>query len=137
MARLAGPFFYKHASIHRVIHKGWSLFQSLNKPLVYIAFMKSAPSARSLHSGQFFRSAALLCTLLSQSLFAGQKVFDFNSNCQQAYHEIISLKLEHGELILEEEKKKDPNNLVPYFLENYLDFFILYFTEDPTEFRRR
>jgi tetratricopeptide (TPR) repeat protein len=99
--------------------------------------MKSAPSARSLHSGQFFRSAALLCTLLSQSLFAGQKVFDFNSNCQQAYHEIISLKLEHGELILEEEKKKDPNNLVPYFLENYLDFFILYFTEDPTEFRRR
>ncbi len=34
-------------------------------------------------------------------------------------------------------RKADPGNLIPYFLENYIDFFTLYFNEDPEEYKRR
>jgi tetratricopeptide (TPR) repeat protein len=63
--------------------------------------------------------------------------FDFNADCRRAYAEIIKLKLNTGELILEKERKSHPNNLIPYFLENYIDFFTLYFNEDPQEYQRR
>jgi tetratricopeptide (TPR) repeat protein len=63
--------------------------------------------------------------------------FDFNADCRKAYDEIIKLKLSTGKQILEEEKKEHPNNLIPYFLDNYIDFFTLFFNEDPREFQRR
>ena len=63
--------------------------------------------------------------------------FDFNTECRKAYQEIIELKLNTGKQILEAEKKAHPNNLIPYFLDNYIDFFTLFFNEDPAEYRRR
>lgn len=66
-----------------------------------------------------------------------QKTFDFNTNCQQAYNEIMKLKLDNGQRILNKEKQNNPNNLIPYFLENYIDFFILFFNEDRTELKKR
>jgi tetratricopeptide (TPR) repeat protein len=65
----------------------------------------------------------------------GQKHFDFNNTCQQAYHAIVQLKLEEGGRLLEAEKKRDPDNLIPVFLENYIDFFHLFFNEDPAEYQ--
>ena len=78
-----------------------------------------------------------LVIFLSPCLVNGQKRFDFNGNCQQAYRAIIQLQLEAGQKILDEEKKRDPDNLIPAFLENYIDFFILFFNEDPTEYQLR
>lgn len=66
-----------------------------------------------------------------------QKEFDFNPSCRQAYREIIQLKLASGQQLLDAEKQAHPDNLVPYFLENYIDFFILFFNEDPSEYRKR
>lgn len=66
-----------------------------------------------------------------------QKVFDFNERCKQAYHEIIQLKLHSGQQLLNTEKAQHPNNLIPYFLENYIDFFTLFFNEDPAEYKKR
>jgi len=63
--------------------------------------------------------------------------FDFNGGCRKAYEEIIKLRLNAGQRILESEKKSDPGNLIPYFLDNYIDFFTLYFNEDPKEYGRR
>jgi tetratricopeptide (TPR) repeat protein len=63
--------------------------------------------------------------------------FDFNENCKKAYDEIISLRLVSGKKILDSEKISDPGNLIPYFLDNYIDFFTLYFNEDPLEYRQR
>src|SRR5579872_5542093 len=81
-----------------------------------------------------FRTACLSCIFFPFLSF-GQKHFDFNSNCQQAYRAIVQLKLETGSSLLEAEKKRDPNNLIPVFLENYIDFFILFFNEDPSEYQ--
>ena len=63
--------------------------------------------------------------------------FDFNADCRKAYGEIIRLKLNTGQQILDAEKKAHPANLIPYFLENYIDFFTLYFNEDPSEYQHR
>lgn len=77
----------------------------------------------------------LVFCLLSGSNLAGQ-TFDFNSKCQQAYKEIIQLKLKNGQALLDEEKRSHPENLIPYFLENYIDFFVLFFNEDPDDYKR-
>lgn len=82
----------------------------------------------------------LFCFILltGHALFAhAQSHFDFNPACQKAYAEIIQLKLVSGKAMIESEKKADPGNLIPYFLENYIDFFTLFFNEDPQEYQRR
>jgi len=79
--------------------------------------------------------------LLSSFELSGQTQvaypFDFNTECRKAYQEIIELKLNTGKQILDAEKKAHPNNLIPYFLDNYIDFFTLFFNEDPSEYRWR
>jgi tetratricopeptide (TPR) repeat protein len=84
-------------------------------------------------SGRIF----FIVILIIPAFVSGQKHFYFNTSCQQAYHEIILLKLDAGQRILDEEKKKDPDNLIPVFLENYIDFFTLFFNEDPAEYNAR
>lgn len=69
--------------------------------------------------------------LLSQ----GQKTYDFNTRCRKAYHQIMMLKIDEGQRILNEEKRTNPDNLIPYFLENYADQFRLFFGEDKTEYK--
>jgi len=59
------------------------------------------------------------------------KHFDLSPGCRQAYQAIIQLRLEEGGRLLEQEKRRDPSNLIPYFLDNYVDFFQLFFNEDP------
>ena len=55
--------------------------------------------------------------------------FRFQFRLPKAYDEIIKLKLSTGQRILEIETKKNirSGNLIPYFLDNYIDFFTLYF----------
>jgi tetratricopeptide (TPR) repeat protein len=75
--------------------------------------------------------------LLSPLWGEAQKHFDLNAHCREAYEEIIQLRLEAGQKILDAEKKKDPSNLIPLFLENYIDFFTLFFNEDPLVYQAR
>jgi len=69
--------------------------------------------------------------------YSSAQVFDLNNTCQKAYKEIIQLKLEKGQVLLDEEKRNHPDNIIPYFLENYIDFFVLFFNEDPIEYNKR
>jgi tetratricopeptide (TPR) repeat protein len=77
-----------------------------------------------------FFAAILLLPLAG----AGQKHFDFTSSCREAYESIIQLRLDDGKRMLEAEKKRDPDNLIPFFLDNYIDFFQLFFNEDVTQY---
>ncbi len=79
----------------------------------------------------------LLFLLVPVCTAMAQKTFDFNTACRQAYKEIVQLKLENGQRLLNAEKAAHPNNLIPYFLENYIDFFTLFFNEDPAEYKSR
>ena len=69
--------------------------------------------------------------IVSTSAFAS---FDVNENCIAAYNKIISLRIEDGKKILENEKIINPKNDIPYFLENYIDFLTLFISEDKKNF---
>ncbi len=66
-----------------------------------------------------------------------EKVYDFNNTCQQAFQEITKLKLVRGIALVEKAKQQNPDNLIPILLDDYIDFFILFFNEDPAEFKIR
>src|SRR4051794_5452385 len=80
----------------------------------------------------------LLLCCICLSLFAhAEKVYDFNTICQQAYHDITSLKLGSGQQLVNQAKQQNKDNLVPDLLQGYIDFFVLFFNEDPNEYKAR
>ncbi|MCK7559741.1 hypothetical protein MKQ70_34285 [Chitinophaga sedimenti] len=84
-----------------------------------------------------FLFATVLLLNISLSVFAGQKVYDFNPRCQQAYDAIMQLRINAGLQLLNDEKREHPDNLIPYYLDNYADFFLLFFNEDPALYSQR
>ena len=50
-------------------------------------------------------------SLFFSALANAEKVFDYNSTCQQAYQEITKLKIESGLALIAKAKKQNPNNL--------------------------
>jgi tetratricopeptide (TPR) repeat protein len=82
----------------------------------------------------------LLCLVLfccCSFLCRAEKVFDFNTTCQKAYAEITALKLNAGQQLINQARQQNPDNLIPDYLESYIDFFILFFNEDPDEYKVR
>ncbi len=72
--------------------------------------------------------------LLVSSAVKAEKVFDFNDNCKLAYKEITSLRLQKGQQLINQERLRNPDNLVVELLESSIDFFILFLNEDPAEY---
>ncbi len=62
--------------------------------------------------------------------------FDFNSNCREAYRSILSLHFTEAGKRLNAENAAHPSNLVPVYLENYIDFFTVFIGEEPSAFER-
>lgn len=86
----------------------------------------------SVRKNGFLLVAILLCV----GTVMGEKQFDFNADCQQAYKEIIQWKFTKAQQLLDIEKAKHPENLIPFYLENYIDFFTLFFNEDPSFYKK-
>jgi hypothetical protein len=78
----------------------------------------------------------LFYCVISNVAYAG-KVYDFNATCQQAYKEIISLRLASGQKLTAQARQENPDNLIPELLDSYADFFVLFFNEDPAELKIR
>lgn len=76
--------------------------------------------------------SALLISL-SLSLLA-QYTYDFNENCRNAYSSIISLKFEEGQKLIQQEKAKNPENNIPYLLDNYIYFLTVFIGEEESTF---
>ena len=76
------------------------------------------------------RGTTLLIFILSSSLMLSAQTFDFNTGCTEAYEQIFELRFEEAKQKLEQEKLADPNNLIPVFLENYIDFLGLFISEE-------
>ncbi|MFH1296647.1 MAG: tetratricopeptide repeat protein [Bacteroidota bacterium] len=84
---------------------------------------------RALDRSRFFLISALV--LLSGSLFSQ---YVFNKRCQEAYHEILNFRFDEANKLLHQESKQHPDNLIPLYLENYIDFFKLFTGEDKLMF---
>jgi hypothetical protein len=70
--------------------------------------------------------AALAIILISGRQFTVAQNFDFNENSRNAYREAIALKLNESKCLIKEEEQKNPHNLIPVYLGNYIDFLIIY-----------
>lgn len=79
----------------------------------------------------------LFLTFSINSVAAASYHYDFNNRCSQAYSALTELRIDDGMRILEEERKKDPYNLIPVFLENYDDFLSILLTGDEQQYNQR
>ncbi|MDR0793889.1 MAG: tetratricopeptide repeat protein [Chitinophagaceae bacterium] len=80
---------------------------------------------------------ALLIIVLSAFQANSQKIFDFNATCQEAYQNITALKINAGQQLVNAARAQNPNNLIPDFLESYIDFYTLLLNEDPDEYSKK
>lgn len=62
--------------------------------------------------------------------------FSLNATATDVYRKITSLRLQEARKALDAFKRNEPDNLIPYFLDNYLDFVTVYVNDDRAEFRR-
>lgn len=78
----------------------------------------------------------LVClSLFFVKIMPAQQVV-LNARVTQAYEDILALKLNHAQKILEIERKSDPNNVMVDFLENYKDFIRVFISEDFNFFQK-
>lgn len=68
-------------------------------------------------------STFLLFSLLLNSSIAQH--YDFNQRCKNAYTSITSLDFNTGRALISREVNENPSNLIPVYLENYIDFLTL------------
>ena len=61
--------------------------------------------------------------------------FDFNARCKEAYIAVSNLEFEKGQELLELELDNNPNNLIPIYLENYIDFLRLAIGEQEEDYK--
>jgi len=81
----------------------------------------------------------LLLTVLLLQLVAltslSAKHFEFTPLARQAYEKSISLRFGEAYNLMSQLRLQDPDNLIVYHLENYIDFFTVYINENEAEYR--
>ena len=60
--------------------------------------------------------------------------FIFNDNCKQAYTDMMCLRFEQAGNRMQSEKKINPENQVPFIIENYIDFLKVLIGEEEKDF---
>jgi hypothetical protein len=83
-----------------------------------------------------YKAGIIFLLVLIARLGFGQYDYDFNQKCINAYASIISLKFEEGKKLIEEEKVLNPNNNIPYLLENYIYFLTVFIAEEEKDFNK-
>lgn len=63
--------------------------------------------------------------------------FDFNERCQQAHTYMIELRLAEARDLIELEKKQNPDNAIPYYIEAYVEFFDFFIKEEDDLYKNR
>jgi tetratricopeptide (TPR) repeat protein len=74
------------------------------------------------------------CCLSSLRLSAGH--FEFTSDIGMAYEQATSLRFNDARLTLHQVRRHDPNNLLIYHIENYIDFLTLYLNQSEADYKR-
>ena len=60
--------------------------------------------------------------------------FTFNDNCKKTYLQVMCLQFSDAEQRMQSELKLNPNNQVPYLIENYIDFLKVMIGEEKKDF---
>ncbi len=68
--------------------------------------------------------------------FIAKAAFTFNENCKQAYTDVMCLRFRQADALMQSEKKLNPENQVPYIIDNYIDFLKVLIGEEEKDFIR-
>ncbi len=63
-----------------------------------------------------------------------EAAFTFNQNCKQAYIDMMNLRFVQAGTRIQSEKKLNPDNQVPYIIDNYIDFLKVMIGEEEKDF---
>jgi tetratricopeptide (TPR) repeat protein len=70
--------------------------------------------------------------ILSTAGFAG--TFEFTPGCDKAWQSIMLFRFTEAQSLLDKEKTANPGNVMPWYIENYIDFLVLFTGEDKAWF---
>ncbi|MEI6694443.1 MAG: hypothetical protein WCO13_00135 [Bacteroidota bacterium] len=75
----------------------------------------------------------LLFMIIAKTSFA---YFDFTVNCRKTHQLIMNMQLTEAQQQIDIEKRGNPSNIIPYYLENLKDFYTIVISQDKTSFDR-
>jgi hypothetical protein len=78
-----------------------------------------------------------LCLMFCSISASAQMQFDNNEKCIAIYNNISALKLQDASVQLMQEVRRNPGNGMLVLYANYIDFYELFFNEDPAEYTKR
>ncbi|MCX6283249.1 MAG: hypothetical protein NTW31_03290, partial [Bacteroidetes bacterium] len=68
------------------------------------------------------------------SAFSSYSQFNYTPGCQKAYIAILNLQFQEARQLIAIEKSSDRGNLIPAYLENYIDYLTLFIGEDQNQY---
>lgn len=78
----------------------------------------------------------LLLLFQFNCLIAQSYYFELSTNAKLAYEKAFNLRFSEANTILSRMQAEEPNNLIVHHIENYMDFYKIYISEDENEFNR-
>lgn len=84
---------------------------------------------------RLFFLAIFLCLIFCLETLAYTSTYNLSEDHRAAYNKITELRFDEAEEILSRIKKEQPENLLVYHVENYIDFISIFINEDEEEFR--
>ena len=82
---------------------------------------------------------SIIFLLVWAFLFASYSSFsqyNYTAGCQKAYQAILNLQFQEARQLIAVEKSSDHLNLIPVYLENYIDFLTLFIGEDHSSYEQ-
>lgn len=76
----------------------------------------------------------LLIWLCLPAVALGVNSFDLNQRCQLSMEKVMALRFNEAKELNKKEKAEHPENLVPYYIDNTIDFITIYISEDEAVF---
>jgi hypothetical protein len=80
---------------------------------------------------------ALVLLLVSAGCLSARGYYQLSPLVRTAYQQVTSLQKQEALQSIARLKRSEPGNLMAYHLENYLDFFEIYISEDESVYRTR
>lgn len=80
--------------------------------------------------------AIFILLLLLFSTFHSKAAFNFSANCREAYTAIFDLRLQEARTWIQREKTQNSTNGIIILLENYIDFFELWASDNQKDYER-
>lgn len=78
----------------------------------------------------------IILFLGSEQLCVAQSNYEITPKVIQAYDAVMSLRFDEAHTLIDDIKTNDPENLMVYHVENYIDFLTVFINEDKAELER-